>query len=216
MNAEEFFGKAIREGELDFKRVVFKEGTDFTPYVEEWNNYLALHSFGLQRYPLELNEACLSKIIATGIDFSYCIFNEANLPHSNFSFAKITNAQFISANLENINLSDANLLNTNFVSANLENSNLRNSNFYGSTLMGAKFTKADASYANFGFADFKNTSLSKTDFSDANLKGAENLEKAIGLGSALFNINTKVTAEEKRLIFKAVKKQIKSIPIKGY
>jgi uncharacterized protein YjbI with pentapeptide repeats len=120
---------------------------------------------------------------------------QADLSGSDFHGADLTEADFFP--LESrpgqgtmVTLAKNVLKYCDFSGANLHKADMRRTvmwfaNFTGADLRGARFNKADLSSANFAGADLAGADFTEADLDGASFVGAKNLDKAIGLATAI-------------------------------
>lgn len=133
-----------------------------------------------------LRYAYLNYELLSGANFYNANFYQANLEGSNFYYSHFNSARFFQANLREVKA-----LYSTFLSANL----------YKATLSHGHFDYADFSYADMREVDLGYTRLNNATLTKTDIRGAKNLDKAIGLADVKYN-HTIVTEMEYRIITK--------------
>ena len=188
MKGEEFARK-ILDGERNLPRIRIPTGFDLSGHdiFPELQDYLKKQD--MQSHPLVLDNSQLIGIKAQGIYLPYVQMREANLCEADLRRAKLWEANLYGADLRRAILSEADLR-----EANLREADLREADLSGANLERANLERANLYGAN----------LCEADLERANLSGVYNLERALGLGSAVFG-GTFVTSEGETIIRKARK-----------
>lgn len=176
--------RKILSGERDFRRIKLPPKTNLSAVenYKEMNEYLKkISRKEHKRNCLNLRNACLKGLKAP----------EIWVPHAEFSYANLFNADF-----SNSHLSRANFAYAIFSSATLWSANLSQVDFFTSDL-----SNSCLSYANLYKTNMARSILHKTDF-----RGAEKLEEITNLDYAIIS-EIIVSPKEKEIIEEILKRK---------
>lgn len=157
----------------------------------------------LRESPIDISNSELRHLIARGIYLPYTRGINADLSYSdlsgiardehgrNFRGTNLSYSDFENAIFYRVNLADSDFTGAKFRGANFENAVLGTGSIYhwtefnNANLCGINFCNAKFDQTILRGADVKDTDFS-VNFNGADIRGIKNLEKSIGLGSAVF------------------------------
>jgi len=138
-------------------------------------------------------------------DFSFSIFDNANLAFSSFNMSNFKSTSFedtelLSVDFESSIFKDVNFNKALLVESSFKKSNIKNTSFESSNLSSADFTKTNTENTRFITANLENANLTESQFSNTNFASANfkntNLNGAVFVNTNFENVNFEGTNYE--------------------